>query len=254
MTRERIDALRAPGMTLGLSRRMPPMSTAEHPPTPHAPASAPRVVVQRRTGIREDALNLPNLLTMLRIVLIPAVLWLITEGTPEGNFWAAIVYSVSAITDFVDGYLARRMKLVSVLGKFLDPLADKLLVMGTLVAMTAIGRVPAWAVILIVARELSITSLRVIAMSEGVTIAAGQGGKEKAALQMVAILMLILHQAFAVDFFFFQIHADFHEIGLALLYLSVFFALTSAGEYVKIFVDAVEQKEKRLAEEERREP
>ena len=100
------------------------MSTAEHPPTPHAPAAAaatPRVVVQKRTGIREDALNLPNLLTMLRIVLIPAVLWLITEGTPEGNFWAAIVYSVSAITDFIDGYLARRMKLVSVLGRPRSP-------------------------------------------------------------------------------------------------------------------------------------
>lgn len=212
----------------------------------------PEAVRTRRPGIREDALNLPNLLTMLRVVLIPVVLWLIAEGTPLGNFWAAIVYAVSAVTDFIDGWLARRMKLVSVLGKFLDPLADKLLVMGTLVAMTAMGRVPAWAVIVILARELSITSLRVIAMSEGVTIAAGQGGKEKAALQMVAVLMLILHQPFVIDFFFFPpVRADFHEIGLVLLYLSVFFALTSAGEYVKLFVEAVEQKEKRLAEQER---
>lgn len=209
----------------------------------------------KRRGIREDALNLPNLLTMLRIVLIPVVLWLITEGTPRGNFWAAMVYGVSAITDFIDGWLARRMRLVSVLGKFLDPLADKLLVMGTLVAMTAMGRVPAWAVIVILARELSITSLRVIAMSEGVTIAAGQGGKEKAALQMVAVLMLILHQPFVIDFYLFPpVRADFHEIGLVLLYLSVFFALTSAGEYVKLFVEAVEQKEKRLAEQEQGEP
>lgn len=213
------------------------------------PESEPRR--KRRSGIREDAVNLPNLLTMLRIVLIPVVLWLITVGTPAGSFWAAMVYSVSAITDFIDGWLARRMGLISVLGKFLDPLADKLLVMASLVAMTAMGRVPAWAVILIVARELSITSLRVIAMSEGVTIAAGQGGKEKAALQMVAILMLIFHQPYLVDFGFFAVRVDFHEVGLALLYLSVFFALTSAGEYVKLFVEAVEQKERRLAESER---
>ena len=202
----------------------------------------------RRTSIREDAVNLPNLLTMLRVVLIPVVLWLITVGTPEGNFWASMVYMISAITDFLDGGRASRMGLISVLGKFLDPLADKLLVMASLVAMTAMGRVPAWAVILIVAREVSVTSLRVIAMSEGVTIAAGQGGKEKAALQMVAIMMLIIHQPFWIDFGVARVHADFHEIGLALLYLSVVFALTSGGEYVKLFVDAVELKEKRLAE------
>lgn len=210
---------------------------------------APVVRALRRSSIREDAVNLPNLLTMLRIVLIPVVLWLIADGTPRMNFWASIVYSVCAITDFVDGWLARRMGLISVLGKFLDPLADKLLVMASLVAMCAMGRVPAWAVILIVARELSITSLRVIAMSEGVTIAAGQGGKEKAALQMVAILMMIIHQPYWVAFWPFDaVRVDFHAVGLVLLYLSVFFALTSAGEYVKLFVDAVELKEKRLAE------
>jgi CDP-diacylglycerol--glycerol-3-phosphate 3-phosphatidyltransferase len=202
---------------------------------------------KRRSSIREDAVNVPNLFTMLRVVLIPVVLWLITEGTPRGNFWAAMVYMISAITDFIDGWLARRMGLISVLGKFLDPLADKLLVMASLVAMTAMGRVPAWAVIVILARELSITSLRVIAMSEGVTIAAGQGGKEKAALQMVAIMMLIVHQPLWIDFGFARVHADFHEVGLTLLYVSVFFALTSAGEYVKLFVEAVEQKDKRLA-------
>ncbi|MDQ3034588.1 MAG: CDP-diacylglycerol--glycerol-3-phosphate 3-phosphatidyltransferase [Myxococcota bacterium] len=214
-----------------------------------APAAPVRSARTRRKGIREDALNVPNLLTMLRVVLIPVVLWLIADGTPRGNFWAALVFLFCAITDAVDGWLARRMNLISVLGKFLDPLADKLLVMASLVAMTAMGRVPAWAVVVIVARELSITSLRVIAMSEGVTIAAGQGGKEKAALQMVAILMLILHQPYFVDFLVAApVRLDFHQIGLWLLYGSVVLALTSAGEYVKLFVEAVELKEKRLAE------
>lgn len=204
---------------------------------------------ERRRSLREDAVNLPNLLTSLRIVLIPVTLWFVVEGTPKACFYASLVYGVSAVTDFLDGWIARRQGLISVLGKFLDPLADKLLITSLLVALVAMHRVPAWAVMIIIARELSITSLRVIAMSEGVTIAAGQGGKEKAALQMVAVLMLILHHHFDIDFVFFQVpHADFNAIGLALLYLSVFFAITSAGEYVKLFVEAVELKEKRLAE------
>ncbi len=203
----------------------------------------------RRRSIREDAVNLPNLLTMLRIVLIPAALYLIVEATPRASFWAAMVYAVSAITDFLDGWIARRRGLVSVLGKFLDPLADKLLVTSVLIVMVAMHRVPAWAVIIIIARELSVTSLRVIAMSEGVTIAAGQGGKEKAALQMVAVFMLMIHHRYDVDFGLFRLDAiDFNAVGLVLLYLSVFFAVTSAGEYVKLFADAVESKERRLAE------
>jgi CDP-diacylglycerol--glycerol-3-phosphate 3-phosphatidyltransferase len=200
---------------------------------------------QRRRSLRQDALNLPNLLTMLRIVLIPAAI----EGTPRACFYAAMVYAVSAVTDFLDGWIARRQGLVSVLGKFLDPLADKLLVASSLIVMVAMNRVPTWAVIVIVARELSITSLRVIAMSEGVTIAAGQGGKEKAALQMVAVFMLMIHHRFDVDFGLFRLdQVDFNAVGLVLLYMSVFFAITSAGEYVKLFADAVENKERRLSE------
>ena len=202
--------------------------------------------VRRRT-IREDAINLPNLLTFGRIVMIPVILWLVAIGTPRASFWAAIVYGATAITDFLDGWLARRQGLVSVLGKFLDPLADKLLVMALLVFMVHLGHVPAWAGILLLARELSITSLRVIAMSEGVVIAAGQGGKDKTAFQMVAILMLIIHHDYDVTFFGFPtMHADFNTMGLYLLYLSLVLAFTSAGEYVKLFVEAVEAKEERL--------
>lgn len=215
-------------------------SEASAPPRRDDPA---RII--RRRSLREDAVNLPNLLTMLRVVLIPVALYLIVEGTPTANFWAAAVYAVSAVTDFLDGWLARRMGLESVLGKFLDPLADKLLVISSLVAMVAMARVPAWAVILIVARELSVTSLRVIAISEGVQIGASQGGKEKAALQMVAVLLLMLHHPFTLDFGIFSVDADLNAAGLWLLYVSLVFALTSAGEYVKLLVDAVEQKEKR---------
>lgn len=207
---------------------------------------------RRPRSIREDAVNLPNLLTMLRIVLIPVVLWLLADGTPRANFWAAMVYIVTALTDALDGWLARRQGLISVLGKFLDPLADKLLVMATLVWLVYMGRLPVLgvaAVILMVGRELSITALRTIAMSEGVVIAAQQGGKDKTALQMVAVLLLMLHHPYQLEFGFASFRVDLNQAGLILLYVSLVFALTSAGEYIKLFVDAVEAKERRLAEQ-----
>jgi CDP-diacylglycerol--glycerol-3-phosphate 3-phosphatidyltransferase len=203
----------------------------------------------RPRSLREDALNLPNLLTALRIALIPLVLYLMADGTPKANFWAAIVYIASAVTDFLDGWLARRMGLISLVGKFLDPLADKLLVMATLVFLAYLGRLPLLgvvAVIIMEGRELSITSLRTIAMSEGVVMAAGRGGKDKTALQMVAILLLIVHHPYLIDFFFFEVSVDLGQAGLVLLYLSLVLALTSAGEYTKLFVDAVDAKERRI--------
>jgi len=209
-------------------------------------------VKRRPKSIRQDAINLPNLLTFLRIALIPVVLFLLADGTPRANFWSAIVYIVSAITDALDGWLARRQGLISVLGKFLDPLADKLLVMATLVWLVYMGRLPTVgvaAVALMIGRELSITALRSIAMSEGVVIAARQGGKDKTALQMVAILLLILHHTYVIDFGFVQITADLNQVGLSLLYVSLVLALTSGGEYIKLFVDAVDAKERRLAEQ-----
>ena len=205
----------------------------------------------RRTSIREDAINLPNLLTMLRIALIPVVLWLLADGTPKANFWATIVYIGTALTDLIDGYLARKWGQISVLGKFLDPLADKLLVMATLVFLAYLGRLPflgVVAVIIMVGRELSVTALRTIAMSEGLVMAAMQAGKDKTALQMVAILLLIVHQRYLINFGFYQTELDFAQAGLVLLYLSLVLAVFSAGEYLKLFVDAVDAKDERLTQ------
>ncbi|MEO0326226.1 MAG: CDP-diacylglycerol--glycerol-3-phosphate 3-phosphatidyltransferase [Myxococcota bacterium] len=197
--------------------------------------------------LRDDALNLPNALTLLRILLIPVVLWLLAAGTPKASFWAAMVYIVSTITDFLDGWLARRMGLTSLVGKFLDPLADKLLVMATLVFLAYLGRLPlpgVVAVILIIGRELSVTALRTIAMGEGVVMAAGRGGKDKTALQMASILLLILWHRVELDFFFFRLPVDLGMVGLALLYLSLFFTLTSAGAYVRDFAEGVERRDR----------
>lgn len=204
----------------------------------------------RRRSLRQDAINLPNLLTMGRIVMIPVVVACMVQQSREGNFWAAILYSLAAVTDAIDGWLARRQGLVSILGQFLDPLADKLLVVTALIFMVDLGHVPAWAVAVIACRELSITALRTIAVSEGVVIAASRGGKDKAALQMVAVLMLILHDSYYLDFWFFALPVNLNAVGLVMLGISVLFAITSAGEYVALFVEAVEAKEKRLAEDE----
>ena len=159
--------------------------------------------------------------------------------------WA---YSAAAITDFLDGFLARKMGLTSLLGQYLDPLADKLIVLATLTLMVELDRVPAWAVIVIAARELSVTALRAVAISEGVVIAASRGGKDKAAVQMVAVLALILHDTYYMDFGLFAGAVSLNTVGLMLLYLSVFFTITSAGEYVALFVDAVEAKDRRIAD------
>jgi len=203
----------------------------------------------RRKSIREDALNLPNILTMGRIVIIPLVLWLIDRGTPKDCVIAAMVYSAAAITDLLDGYLARRMGVVSVLGKFLDPLADKLLVTASLVWMVPMGRIPEWAVVLLIGREISITGLRSIASSEGVVIAANEGGKSKTALQMVGILCLIIGFPYHLSLGFIDMGmVDLVYVGRALIYVSLVFSLTSAVEYMGLFAQAVEAKSKRRQE------
>ena len=210
------------------------------------PRVDPAVRAARRRSIKQDAVNLPNLLTMGRIAIIPVVLWLLDQGTPRACAWAAIVYALAAITDLLDGYLARRMGVVSVLGKFLDPLADKLLVMASLVWMVPMGRIPEWAVVLLLAREISITGLRSIASSEGVIIAAGEGGKSKTALQMIGILCLIIGYPYHLDVLVVDLGiVDLVQVGRWLVYVSLVFSITSAFQYVSLFADAVEAKDRR---------
>ncbi len=204
--------------------------------------------LERKSSLRRDALNLPNLLTFARIAIIPLVLWLLDRGTPKDCVWAAIVYSLAAITDLLDGYLARRLNIVSLLGQFLDPLADKLLVMASLVWMVPMGRIPEWAVILLLAREISITALRGIASSEGVVIAAGSGGKSKTALQMVGILCLMIGYPYHLDLFVVDLGVvRLVEVGRVMVYVSLVFSITSAFQYIGLFGEAVLAKERRAA-------
>ncbi len=178
--------------------------------------------------------NAPNLVTMGRVVLIPAVLIFIDNFSPLRTFIAALLYLVTAATDALDGYLARSRGQVSVLGKFLDPLADKLIVTAVLVVMVQLGRVPAWIVIVMIARDLAVNGLRSVASAEGLVIAASEGGKVKTALQLVALMMLLVHFRHPVLGLDFSI--DYHVVGMGLLYVSLVMSILSGIEYVRKFV------------------
>ena len=175
--------------------------------------------------------------------MIPVFLWFTYRESRVDSFIAAIVYAVTGTTDFVDGWLARKKGLVTVIGKFLDPLADKLIVMAALVMLVHLGRVAAWVVIVVMAREFIVTGLRTIAMSEGVVIDAGQEGKSKTAFQVASITFLIMHYQYPVDAILFSFDLDANRAGTWLLYVSLFFSVWSAWNYFAGFIRAVYQPE-----------
>jgi CDP-diacylglycerol--glycerol-3-phosphate 3-phosphatidyltransferase len=199
-----------------------------------------------RRNLRAEFTNLPNILTMARVAVVPLVLYFIDNYSPTRSFIATMLYIAASVTDFLDGYLARRRGQVSVLGKFLDPLADKLIVMAALVFLVAAGRAPAWLAVALEARELAVTGLRGIATQEGLVIAASYGGKSKTALQLVGILFLLVHFRYPL-LGFPGIEVDYHAVGLYTLYLSLVMSVFSAVEYVKLFAEAVKRQSRPVA-------
>lgn len=134
-------------------------------------------------------MNLPNKLTLLRIIAIPVFIVVLMRGY---GYAATVIFIAAALTDMLDGKIARKYDLVTNFGKLMDPLADKLLVMSALVCLVELGSVPGWMVIVILAREFAVTGLRQVAASEGIVIAAGTTGKIKTITQMIAIPLLLL--------------------------------------------------------------
>lgn len=189
----------------------------------------------RRAVLREQFWNLPNLLTFARILVIPLFIWLTYDADPLNSFWAGFVFAAAAVTDVVDGYLARRWNLITVTGKFLDPLADKLIVMAALVMMVRLGRIPAWIVIILLAREFIVLGLRTIAASEGMVIAAGQEGKWKTSLQLCGIVALCVHYVHPLDLHWKVYPVDYNLVGRVLVYISLVFSVWSAGVYFRAF-------------------
>ena len=150
-------------------------------------------------------MNIPNKITISRIFLIPIFIiilsvpfnwgeWSIGHTTlPISHFVAALIFIIASGTDWLDGYYARKYNLVTNLGKFLDPLADKLLVSAALILLVEMGLAPAWIVIIIISREFAVTGLRLVAAGEGIVLAASNMGKLKTVTQILAIILLLLH-------------------------------------------------------------
>jgi CDP-diacylglycerol--glycerol-3-phosphate 3-phosphatidyltransferase len=176
-------------------------------------------------------LNLPNTLSLVRVFLAPLVLlFLSLRGSAAvpyltdlvggnlswGDLLAGSVFIVAAITDSLDGYIARKHKLVTTLGKFIDPLADKVLVIAAMVALVELQRIPAWIVVVIITREFVVTGLRLVASAEGVVIAASRGGKIKTVFQIVAVSLLILRL----------------PGGMTLMWVAMFLTVWSGMEYL----------------------
>ncbi|HKJ34928.1 MAG TPA: CDP-diacylglycerol--glycerol-3-phosphate 3-phosphatidyltransferase [Solirubrobacterales bacterium] len=190
-------------------------------------------------------LNLPNSLTLLRILAVPVVVVFLLGEIQDGDVIAAIVFALAAATDGLDGYIARRRGQITNFGKLMDPLADKLLIVAALISLVSLGRLEAWIAMVIIARELAVTGLRSVAAEQGVVIAASWLGKVKTTLQIAAIFALIA--------------ADPSPLGVDLLvYAAVIVTLVSGADYFlslrRTLADAAAGKEGSTAVSADREP
>lgn len=186
---------------------------------------------------KNTIINLPNMITIFRIMLVP-VLFLLLFFSPGKlqSFFAGLVFSVASISDCVDGYLARRMNLVTDFGKFLDPLADKLLVGVALIMMIPLGRVPLWIVVIILGREVMVTLLRVISLKNGNTvIEASMTGKYKTGFQIAAIIPLLFHYEYNLGLNYFNFSVNFHVVGMAFLYAALILTIWTGVDYLYKF-------------------
>ena len=187
--------------------------------------------------------NIPNILTLLRIAAIPFVAAMLmcpvgTQPTPKEGIIACVIFVAAMLTDILDGYLARKWNLLTPLGAYLDPLADKLMVTVSLIMLIPLGWAPAWLISVLLCREIAITGLRGIASQQNLVLAASPLGKTKTAYQSTAIGMLLWH--YPVNWPFFG-HIDIHSCGIALLYVSVVFSLVSGIEYGYLYYKAAQQ-------------
>lgn len=174
----------APGDTTGVGGGRPDVAEEAPPPDRDAPRRTPDPSRSRA--------GLANTLTLLRALLVPVILWLLVVGTPTARWWALGIFVFAAATDSLDGWVARRWHRVTAWGKLADPIADKLLVGGALISLAAVGELPWWAVVVILAREVGVTVLRLrLVRGRGLVVPASAWGKLKTVSQIVAVVLYL---------------------------------------------------------------
>jgi len=177
---------------------------------------------------RHETFNLPNTITLMRVSVVPFLFILLLS---PGEFWSlilAILFVIASITDFFDGYFARKYQMITTMGKFLDPIADKIMVNTAMILMIPIGRIPAWIVAVTIIRDLIVDVIRSIASSEGIYIQASTLGKQKTVTQIIAVTALIIHYSI------FGINA--HAVGTVILYIALVLTIFSGFDYfIKLY-------------------
>jgi len=174
-------------------------------------------------------MNLPNKITIFRVILIPVFLVLLYIDAIPGNKWLALaVFIIASLSDMVDGKIARKYNLVTDFGKFMDPLADKLLVSSAMIALIELGRIPAWIVIVIISREFIISGFRLVAADNGIVIAAGWWGKVKTAVTMVMLCVMIPDLANVFP----NATSPIHIFEQVLIYVSLILTVISLFDYL----------------------
>jgi CDP-diacylglycerol--glycerol-3-phosphate 3-phosphatidyltransferase len=180
-------------------------------------------------------LNFPNRITLFRISIIPVLFFLLLSPGETGSLIIATLFVIAALTDLLDGYLARKYEIVTVMGKFLDPIADKLIVNTAMILMIPIGRISAWIVAVIIIRDFVVDGIRAIASTEGIVIQASNLGKQKTLCQIFAVTALMIHYPF--------FGADAHAIGTVILYLALVLSVYSGIDYfIKFYEEIVKKK------------
>ena len=180
---------------------------------------------------RQQILSLPNGLTVIRVLAIPFILILLYNPERSYQIMTAVIFLLAAVTDTLDGYFARKRRMVTTLGKFLDPMADKLLIVTALIGLITARGLPVWMVIVIVGREIAVTGLRGIAASQGIIIAASRLGKYKTIFEVASITFFILNGDY--------LSIRLYHVGMSLLWVAVILAVLSGIDYFRKFLKEI---------------
>jgi CDP-diacylglycerol--glycerol-3-phosphate 3-phosphatidyltransferase len=180
---------------------------------------------------KREAFNFPNTVTILRLAVIPVLFLLLLSPGPTGSLVIAFFFILAALTDILDGYIARKYQVETVMGKFLDPIADKLIINTAMILMIPIGRIPAWIVAVIILRDFIVDGIRSIASSDGLIIQASLHAKQKTLCQNFAVSALMIHYPL--------FGADAHVVGMVILYVALVLSLISGAEYLSKFYFAI---------------